>query len=480
MSSSSHPTSAGLCPYWLVLTILILTELVAALENSMIYAALPRFYQILNNPLSVGWVLTAYMLVSAVFAALCSQLGDMYGRRRILLCVVTLAGAGSVVSALSTSLDGIIGRAVQGAAGAILPLCFGLARENVATPRLPFAVAVIGSAAGIGSGLGFLIGGLVVDYLVWQWLFSISAGLSALVVVLVLLVLPASKSVSPTGKLDVLGGVLFAPAIAALLLGLSMGHSWGWLDAGTLGLAGGGALLLAVWWRHQLRQTHPLLDVRLLANRQVALANLGFFLLAVGAMNIQSLTILLQQPAWTGVGLGVSATLTGILNLLSVGVAMLAGTLCGYLAKRHGGRLPMLAATRIAACAWIALLFNHASVPLVVGMLLLTCFGTTMAFGATANLVVQASAADRTSEATGLTQVIRAIGMAIGSQVLAMLMASSTISDPAHGPGRFPDAQAYQLTFGFVAVAALLAFVSAWLLPHSKSRPHSQPITHSI
>jgi len=457
-------------PYWLVLIVLVLAELVAALESSMIYAALPKFYQLFNNPISVGWLLTAYMLVSAVATALCSRLGDLLGRRKVLLWVLGLAGVGSVISAVSTSVEGItLGRAIQGGAGAILPLCFGLARENVPSCRLAFTIGVISSAAGIGGGLGFLIGGLIVDLLVWQWLFWISAGLAALVFVIVLMSFPPSTPTLNPGKLDIWGGILFAPGIAAVLLAVSMGRTWGWVDARTIALFGSGILVLALWVWHELRQSNPLLNVRLLLNRQVALANFGFFMLAVGAMNVQVLTVLLQQPVWTGPGLGLSATMAGMVKFPSVFLAMIAGVWGGWLTSRRGGRSSMLVAAMLVSTAWISLLLNHGSFLMVMVMFLLSAFGSTLAFGAVANLVVEASPADRTSEATGLTQVIRSLGMAIGAQVLAVLMASSTVSDPSMGPGRFPDAQAYNLTISVVAIFSIVSLLAAWWLPRRKA-----------
>ena len=80
----------------------------------------------------VGWIVTAFLLVAAASASLCSRLGDMFGRRRMLLGVLVVAGVGSLVSALATGVVGVIlGRAIQGVSGAVLPLCFGLVRENL-------------------------------------------------------------------------------------------------------------------------------------------------------------------------------------------------------------------------------------------------------------------------------------------------------------------------------------------------------------
>ena len=256
-----------------------------------------------------------------------------------------------------------------------------------------------------------------------------------------------------------------------MLLGLSFGKQWGWSSLNTIGLLLGGLVMLVVWVWHELKLSNPLLNVRLLANRQVALANLGFFLLALGAMNVaQMLTVLLQQPVWTGVGLGLSASVAGALKFPSAVIAVFAGAWGGVLAGRHGGRLTMLIATGTVALAWVLLVLDHSSVVMVVGMMLVSGFGMTIAFGAVANLVVEVSPRESTSEATGFLQVTRAIGMAIGSQVTAVLMASSTVSNASAGPGRFPDAQAYNTTFVYVALVCLLSLLISWWLPRRAVR----------
>jgi MFS family permease len=341
---------------------------------------------------------------------------------------------------------------------------------------------MIGSAAAIGGGIGTMLGGLIVDHLTWHWIFYSSSAMSALAFVLILC-LPSFKPAPSSGKLDVLGGLLFVGGIGSLLGGLSFGQSWGWFSASTLGLVFCGFLILVFWWRYELRLANPLLDVRLLVNRQVALANVAFFLLAAGAMNsMQILMVLLQQPTWTLIGLGISATLAGLLKFPSSLISAAAGTWGGMIATRHGGRAALLVATVIVMAAWGALAINHGSVTIVILMMLLAACGMVISYGAVANLVVEATPAARTSEATGLLQVSKSTGMVIGSQVLALLMASSTISDAALGPGRFPDALAYDRAILFVMAVSAIAILAAWLLPRRERHPvdSEQPVSKAL
>src|SRR5690606_12911269 len=100
---------------WPILIALVFAEITSAFEVSMIFAAMPRFVSVFGDPLKAGWILTGCLLVSAVAAALCARLGDLYGRRKVLLIVLVACAVGSLVSAFSTTLGGVVaGTAIQG------------------------------------------------------------------------------------------------------------------------------------------------------------------------------------------------------------------------------------------------------------------------------------------------------------------------------------------------------------------------------
>lgn len=144
-------------PVWLIVAVLIAVEIISAFETSMMYAALPTFTQVFSTDSSaVGWTVTSFLLVAAASAAVCGRLGDMYGRERVLIVVLICAAAGSIISMAFGSLWAIIiGRAIQGVAGAILPLCIGLAREHLPAKKVPMAIALIsGSAVAAGAASG--------------------------------------------------------------------------------------------------------------------------------------------------------------------------------------------------------------------------------------------------------------------------------------------------------------------------------------
>jgi MFS family permease len=247
---------------------------------NMIFVAMSKLHAQYGNPVKVGWLITAFALTAAASAAICGRLGDIYGRSRVLVCILAVALGGSVLSASTDDLTLIIvGRALQGASMAILPLCFGLLRENAPTERIPFGVGILGGTYVGTSGAAGLLGGVLVDMGTWQSIFVVSAASAGLAIALVLLFLPASPRRQQYGSVDLVGGLIFVPAIASILLAFSQANmsGWTWLSVSLLGL-GGGALIL--WARYELAHQNPLINVRLLANRQILLTNVCIFIAA--------------------------------------------------------------------------------------------------------------------------------------------------------------------------------------------------------
>ena len=450
----------------LIISVLVFAEMASAYEAGMIYSALATMYRTFNDPVGVGWLITAFLLVSAAASAVCSRLGDMFGRYQVLVVMLLLATLGSLISAVSTSLYGVVaGRALQGVSAAVLPLCFGLVREHLPASRVPIAVSYLTAMAAFGAGLGLVTAGIIVDYFSWQLMFFISAGQAALALVLVLIFLPASKGSGVKGGLDVIGGVLFVPGLAGVLLAISNGKDWGWSDARTLGLFAGSLALMVFWVFYELRHSNPLIDVRQFANRKVALTNLDMAMFGLGASQLMLvILLLLQQPTWTGIGLGISATFAAMVKLPGNVLALVFGPLGGHITAKHGGRRAMLIAVTVVLAAWIGITLWKDSLWFLMAMIVLASAGGSMMYAAMPNLIIEAAPQERTSEMTGLANVVRTTFTAIGAQLIAFVLASSTVSDPANGQA-FPTEKAYLFAFASILVTLVLMLMFTWLLP---------------
>jgi len=454
-------------PTWPVLLALVAAEVVAAFEAGMIFAAMSTFIRVFGDALSVGWLVTAYLLVGAGSAAIGGRLGDLYGRKRLLLAVMALACIGSLICGASEQYGWVlVGRAMQGAVGAALPLCYGLVRENVRGTQVAKAVGLVTATASVGTGLGIVAGGVIVDRLSWQWLFHVSAAGALVAGVLVATLVPGTAKRAAQAGLDLVGGLLFIPAIFGVLLAVSMAPRWGWADARTLGLLAAALALLWGWVVYELRHPRPLIDVRLFLRPQIALANVLMALLAMGAMQAQVMALLLQQPVWTGVGLGLSATVAGLIKIPSNFSGGLGAPWAGSIASRHGARRAMIACLVLLGAGWLALALSHGSPWMVGAVMLVTGFGVAGAFTSVSNLLLEVVPAERTSEATGLTAVVRNTFQGIGSQLVALSLASSVVTSPGGGPERYPSEAAFTLTLALIAGGCGLAALLALWLPH--------------
>jgi MFS family permease len=450
-----------------LLAVLIAAVVTATFEVGMMYSALPTMSRQFADPVGVGWLITAFLLVSAAATAVCSRLGDLFGRGRLLLAMLLLSVIGSSISALAPSLAWvIIGRSVQGASEAIMPLSFGLVREHLAPHQAPYGISVIAATAAIGAGFGVLLGGVIVDHLPWQSLFFFSAALSLLCLLAAWRVLPPSRRRAGKAQLDVVGGLLFVPAIATILFAITKAKTWGWLDHRTLGVLASGVVALALWARYEWRHPNPLIDVRQLARRQVGLTNIAMALFGLGAAQAMLvLLMLLQQPRWTGAGLALSATIAGALKLPANLMGLLAGPWCGRITVRDGARRAMLYGSALLGAGWCILTLWHGSFWFIAVIVLALGFSGTMVYAAMPNLIVEATPEARTSEAVGLTQVVRATATAVGAQVATFLLATTTVTDPARGPGIYPSAGAYDLCFAFITLTAILCLLTTLAMP---------------
>ena len=441
---------------WAVMIILILAEIIASLEGSMIFSALPTITKEYGDFASTSWLVTAYTLMTAASAAIGGRLGDMFGRRKVLIAVLLLCSLGSLLSATSDSLFlVIIGRAIQGVTGAILPLCFGIARQIVPEKHLATWIGILTGAWSGSAAIGFVLGGYFADSGHWRALFWLTTMAPLVVVAGVAALVPVITAARKEGSIDFLGGTLFVPAIVAALLGLHMMKDGDTINHVALLVMGAGLAGLAFWFRYEWRHANPLINVRLLANRQVLIANLLFVSVGMGAFQLTFVLMpLVQQPIWTGVGLGVTATVAGLLKLPSNIVSMIAGPMSGFIASRHSARLSAIIGGICGVIAWVTLSAYHVTIWQVVLVTIIAGFGSSMVMAAVPNLILEVVPEERSSEATGLAMVVRGVSASIGTQILAQIM---TIA-----PVRSPDGHVYTGESAFVAAMLFIAAVSAF------------------
>jgi MFS family permease len=453
-----------------IIAAVFLAEVSATFESSMLYAALPTLIRTFGDPITAGWLVTIHMLIGTVACIVAGRLGDMYGRKRVMLILLAVAAIGSLISAVSTDFGVVlVGRALQGFGSAAIPLSIGILRESVPQQRLPVAIGLMTTAQGMGVAVGLVLGGLIIDYVNWHWLFVVSGVLLVASYVVVQMVVPNVPGSPPTEKIDWIEGLLPAPAIGSVLLGLSFTKTYGWLDARSYGLIAIGAALMLVWTLRSLRAREPFINLRLLGERNIAVANLAAVLLGLGTAQIVFVfSTYMQAPAWTMAGLGFTATVAGVAKLPSNFLSFFAGPLSGWLASKRSVSVPIIVGGTMAAVGWLIGMTLPNTLWQVIALLCLISFGTTLLNAALPMVVVDAATADRTSEAIGAMSVIRGMCAVIGTQMIALILSSDTVTEPG-GSAAFPSPAAYHLTMACIAALSLAAGMSGLLLRRKAS-----------
>ncbi len=394
----------------ITLAVLALAGISYSLMQSLVAPALPVIQTDLHTSArGASWIFTAYLLSASIATPLIGRLGDIHGKQRVLIWVMVLLFAGTLLSALASSIVPMIaGRIVQGIAGGMFPLAFGIIRDEFPRERVPGSIGFLSALLGIGGGLGIVLSGVIADHLSYHWLFWLP--------------------LAPIALAGVGAALLLSVGLAALLYALSNAVDWGWGSPRTLGLVAFALLALFAWVRVELHADSPLVDMRVMRQRGVWTTNLAAALLGSG---MYSGFVLIPQfaetPASDGFGFGSSVTGAGLLMVPMTAAMLATGALAGRIELRFGSRLALLAGTIATAGAFLLLTLAHTTHGEFVVAGLLMGAGIGLAFAALPNLIVEAVPADQTGVATGINTIARTIGGAFGTQIAGTVIAASVV-----------------------------------------------------
>jgi EmrB/QacA subfamily drug resistance transporter len=442
----------------LVLTVLAVACLCLSLLQSMISPALGAVAGALHvSPADAAWALTAFLLSASVATPIIGRLGDVYGKRRLLLAVLGVVAAGTLVSALATSLGVLIaGRVVQGIGAGIFPLAFAIIRDELPRERIAGSIGLISAILGLGSGLGVVLAGVIVDSLSIHWLFWIPLAAIVLVLAGAVAWIPESP-IRAQASINWAGAGLMSAGLATVLLAVSRTGAWGWGDTRTVAMFAAGLALVAAWVASETRSPSPLVDMRMMRLRGVWPVNLLGALLGFGLFS--ALVLIPQFAQSPDAGFGDSVTVSGLLLLPLSLVMLLVGPLAGRLEARVGPRIPALAGGVATLAGFAVVLGFHDSRPPLLLASSLLGLGIGLAFAAMANLIVQAVPLHQTGVATGMNTVARMVGGAFGAQITAALVAGAPATD------------GYDHAFQAIVVALALAVAAALAISAGRREP---------
>src|SRR6187431_2244438 len=436
-----------------------------SLMQTLVVPALPTIGKELGaSSLGTGWILTAFLLAGAVFAPVVGNFGDRFGHRRVMLVVLVVFAAATLVAAAAPNLVVLLAaRVVQGISTATFPLALALARSMLKGPRLAAAFGWIPGMIGLGAGLALVVGGIVVDVLSWRWIFILGAILILVSAAMVLVWVPRGAAAVASGPIDWPGIALLAGGLVGVLLAVSQGGAWGWTSPLTIGVGAAGIVLLIALVLVELRSAAPVVDVRTF--RQGPIALLSLLTVVVGFVPYVfyiALPLLMQAPAGTGYGWGMSVTASALAMLPSAVLVFLGGRLTPVLVARVGGAVTaVLAAAVMGVGAVVLAIWPTMPVVVIVGFAVLG-LGNGIGYAICAQLVVTWSPANETGAATGLNSVVRTIGSAAAAPVVSAVLAAGAVSAAA-------PTLAFSLAFWIAAAASAVGAAVAMVLV-SKAR----------
>ncbi|QLH74335.1 MAG: MFS transporter [Methanomassiliicoccales archaeon] len=376
----------------------------------------------------VSWIMSAYLLVGAVATPLLGRLGDMYGKKKVMILSMIAYVAGLMGCAFSWSIPSLIMfRAIQGIGMGIFPLAFGIVRDTFPRRMVPMAIGIISAMFSVGVSIGLLGGGWVVSNYDWRTAFDIVWPLMAFMTVVVYLTIKES-SVRVSVKLDYAGTLLLAGGVFTLLFGLTQGEEWGWgswLFIGSLVLS---LLLLTSFVALERRIPNPIVSMRLMSCRGIAGANFAALFIGLSMfMMFQTLPFFLMAPDIAG-GLGLKDTFTvGVYMFPSAIAQLIVAPLVGKFSKEIGADRILMAGLALVSAGYAMLIFFHGSELEIMASMFVSGSGFGCAMVSLISVVAMASPREEFGIASGMNTLFRVVGGSIGPVFASVIMASYTI-----------------------------------------------------
>ncbi|MEV2192365.1 MFS transporter [Streptomyces phaeochromogenes] len=465
-----RPSGSGIVP------VLAFAGIVVAVMQTLLVPVIKDLPELLGtSPSNATWVMTSTLLAGAVSTPIMGRLGDLYGKRRMLIASLAVMVVGSLIAGFTSELlVMIVGRALQGFAMGAIPLGIGLMRDGLPREKLGSAMALMSSSIGVGGGLALPVAALVAQHADWHALFFGSAGLGALSILLTLVFVPESP-MRAVGTFDVWGALGLSAGLVLFLLPITKGSDWGWTSGTTLGLFGAAAVVLLLWGLMELRVKAPLVDLRTTARPAVLFTNLASIMVGV-AFYAVSLVLpqLLQLPTSTGYGLGQSMVVAG-LCVAPLGLTMMfTAPVYARISAKYGPKVTLMIGMLIIAVGYGAGLGLMSAAWQTIVIAVVLGAGIGLAYSSLPALIIGAVPPSETGAANGLNTLMRSIGTSVSSAVIGMVLANTANQV---GGVAVPTMHGFRVSFMIATGAVLLGLVFAAFLPGRRAaakaeKPH--------
>lgn len=413
-----------------------------------------------------AWLVTVYLVVATVATPALGRLADLHGRRRMLLVGLTIFAVSSVGAALAPSLLVlIVFRALQGVGGAVYPLTLALARQHTAEDRTQRVVGLLTGAFGVGTALGFVVGGVLAQYASWRYIFLVGAVIVAGGTALVARVLPPSQE-RAEGTFDVAGTAVLSVASTAVLVALTLVVQLGWSSPVIVAMFVVALVAAVGWVRLEACRSDPLIDVHVLRTRRVAVINVATIGLGWALFGSYLLVPRFASlpPGRAGFGLGWGAAATGLLLFpLAVGQTI-SGPAAGRVSQWVAPRMVFATGLLLVACALAALsVIRRDAVGVGVAAFVLG-LGAGAGLEASSAVATQGVEADVAAVSSAFNSTVRRLAGGVGGQMNTILLASLAVT------ASLPRFSAFTVSYAVSAALCVLGAVAV-----AAAAPHGRP-----
>ncbi|TDE28994.1 MFS transporter [Nonomuraea mesophila] len=421
-----------------------------------------------------SWVITSTLLSSAVFTPVSGRLGDMYGKRRMMVISLALMVIGSAICVFTSALPLVVlGRTLQGCAVGVIPLGISIMRDLLPPGRLGSAMALMSATLGAGGAIGLPVGAVVAQYADWHMLFLVAAAMGATGLVLTLTIVPDS-SLRAGGRFDFPGVAGLSAGLVCFLLPISKGGSWGWTSPLTLGLFAAAAVIFAVWAFVELRVANPLVDLRTTTRRQVLLTNLASIAFGFAMFGTQLVfPQVLQAPPASGYGLGLSLFEAGLCMAVGGGMMILLSPVSARITGAYGPKVTLILGALLAVAGYAGALALMTEVWHVALAATVVSAGAGLGYAAMPASIMSAVPVSETAAANGFNSLMRSIGTATASAVISTVLAAHTVR---LGAAALPTRDGLRYALLISVAAGVAGMVISVFLPRRRpSRPDAGP-----
>jgi len=468
---------------WKVLAVLSLVATMVMYAETMLIPAIPDLIKDFRVSYSMSsWILTAYLVSGAVMTPIAGKLSDIYGKKKILLIIMTIYAVGVSAAGFANNIYFmLVARAIQGMGMAMFPIAFSIVRDQFPREKISIAQGIITSMFASGAVIGLSVGGTIIQHFGWQATFFtiIPIAISLLIVIWKFIHInqnnygqkqqqeqgPGQQSIK--NRVDVKGALTLAATITSFLLvltfletGSNNGSSMQ-LEVGFIAMT---IISLSLFIFVERRSASPLIDFKMLSDKILLPANILIVIIGLSMfMVFQTIPVLVRSPV--PFGFGESASSTGNVQLPFALVLLVFGPTSGFIISKLGSLKPIIMGTIISGVGFIGLLMLHQTEIEISLSLAILSAGLSLTSVGAMNVIILSTPRQSSGISLGISSLMRIVGASIGPALAGMYMQSNQSIMIIGGITRFfPSLDSYNLIFLTAAIVSIVGIVVAILL----------------